>query len=126
MAFDWSEYLLFARKISGEAVCCSEEAELRSAISRAYYAAFCCARNRARDALGFVPSGKGVDHQRVPEFYARRGATDIERWLKALRESRNTCDYFDTMPATSEGLPHMLSMAIADAQAVIGALEDIA
>lgn len=126
MAFDWSEYLLFARKISGEAVCCSEEAELRSAISRAYYAAFCCARNRARDALGFVPSGRSEDHQKVPEFFSNMGATHIETLLRGLRDWRNTCDYADTMPAKKRNLRIGLYMVILDAQTVISALDDIA
>ena len=50
MNFDWSEYLNIARELAGQATASfSAEAKKRSAISRAYYAAFCSARNHLRD-----------------------------------------------------------------------------
>ena len=46
MSFDWSDYLNVARELAGHPnVEPGEEARFRSAISRAYYTALCCARN---------------------------------------------------------------------------------
>lgn len=40
MTFDWLDYLTLAQNLAGQTVIVSEQAKLRSAISRAYYAAF--------------------------------------------------------------------------------------
>ena len=45
MKFDWEEYFNLAKELAGT----TEEAKLRSAVSRAYYSAFCLARNYLRD-----------------------------------------------------------------------------
>lgn len=45
MNFDWEEYFNLAKELAGT----TEEAKLRSAVSRAYYSAFCLARNYLRD-----------------------------------------------------------------------------
>lgn len=50
MSFDWSEYLNVAKELAGvETSAASQEAKLRAAITRAYYAAFIKARNHLRD-----------------------------------------------------------------------------
>lgn len=50
MSFNWSEYLDLAQQLAGKApISATQESRLRSAISRAYYAAFIQARNRLRD-----------------------------------------------------------------------------
>jgi hypothetical protein len=50
MAFDWKEFLELARILGRDAEGSGHrEAFLRSALGRAYYAAFCHARNYARD-----------------------------------------------------------------------------
>lgn len=44
MSFDWHEYYVLARELSGvSSVPSSIDAKLRTAMSRAYYAAFCVA-----------------------------------------------------------------------------------
>ena len=43
--FDWADYLTLAQELATRS---SDEAALRSAVSRAYYAAFCQARNVLR------------------------------------------------------------------------------
>jgi hypothetical protein len=56
MAFDWREYLVLARWLqTNTPPGMTEEGARRCAVSRAYYAAFCYARNYARDFLGFTP-----------------------------------------------------------------------
>ncbi|MEG4171823.1 MULTISPECIES: hypothetical protein [unclassified Microcoleus] len=45
MKFDWEEYFNLAKELAET----TEEAKLRSAVSRAYYSVFCLARNYLRD-----------------------------------------------------------------------------
>ena len=50
MSFNWSEYLALAQQLAGKAqISATQESRLRSAISRAYYAAFIKGRNYLRD-----------------------------------------------------------------------------
>jgi hypothetical protein len=50
MSFNWSDFLTLADALPRNPSSAGpEEASLRSAISRAYYAAFCGARDFARD-----------------------------------------------------------------------------
>ncbi len=70
MSFDWVEYLDLAEELAGYPVNpASQEAKLRSSISRAYYAAFSKARNYLRDIEGLSLSGTGEDHRRVREEF---------------------------------------------------------
>jgi hypothetical protein len=99
MAFDWSEYLTLARHLQGQVNgSFGQEAALRCAISRAYYAAFCHARNYARDCQGFAPTYKAQDHGLVREHFKRRGNVIIATSLDQLRQWRNQCDYDDSIP----------------------------
>ena len=109
MSFDWSEYLILAQELAGQATRpSSQEAKLRSAISRAYYAAFCKARNHLRDKEHHrIPSG-GEAHQYVQNQFkdspdkARR---DVGANLNRLRIRRTKADYEDRvtkLPRTTE------------------------
>ena len=70
MGFDWREYLILAQFLQGHSeIKYSEEAARRAAVSRAYYAAYCHARNYARDKLNFVPERKGIDHGNLISWY---------------------------------------------------------
>jgi len=87
MAFDWSEYLALARHLQGqESSRFSQEAALRCSISRAYYAAFCHARNYARDRQGFVPTDRAQDHGLVRQHFKGRGNVIIATSLDQLRQ----------------------------------------
>lgn len=98
MAFDWKEYLDLARFLQGKSeVRYSQEAAFRSAVSRAYYAAYCYARNYAHDQHGFMPSKGSQDHTLVREHFRKRGYIDIANDLDDLRQLRNNCDYDDTI-----------------------------
>lgn len=109
MSFDWSEYLNLAQELAGQATSpSSQEAKLRSAISRAYYAAFCKARNHLRDAEKHsIPRG-GEAHPYVRDQFkksANRVRREVGENLNRLRIDRNKADYDDTMaglPATSK------------------------
>lgn len=119
MSFDWREYLQLAKKLAGQPVACVVEGEYRSGVSRAYYAAYCYARKRARDQLGFRPSHKADDHWRIRDFLEKHGQSAAAKSLLDLRDARTTCDYDDT---TSTDPALLLLKAICDAQDVIEGL----
>ncbi len=96
-----------------------QEASRRSAVSRAYYAAFCHARNYARDKLLFHPTYEAADHTSLRDHYNMQGMPDVAIWLQQLRGWRNNCDYRDMVP----GLAPMVASAMADAQKVISKLK---
>ena len=108
MKFDWSGYLDLANElaiVSDRDSVKTIEAKLRSSISRAYYAAFCLARNYLRDYLDDTRLSKArVDyvneHQYVAEEfknYDSRNTNMIEigKSLSRLRALRNKADYDD-------------------------------
>ena len=95
MSFDWSEYLNLAQELAGQATGpSSQEAKLRSAVSRAYYAAF-----YAATALLL---GEGLDFGKhsgviaaVHQKYVRTGRLE-KRYGKDLNwlfELRGVGDY---------------------------------
>jgi uncharacterized protein (UPF0332 family) len=118
MSFDWTEYLTLARELTEPSPThTSQESRLRSAISRAYYAAFIQARNHLRDKEGIRISSV-QSHQFVikrflhsPDGRRKRVGHD----LYILREDRNKADYDDTV----NGLPLSASRALVRATRVI-------
>lgn len=109
MSFDWSEYLNLSQELAGQSTSPStQEAKLRSAISRAYYATFCKARNHLRDKEGHtIPSG-GEAHQYVQNQF-KKGGDKVRRKvgenLTRLHIHRKNADYEDIatrLPATAE------------------------
>ncbi len=98
MNFDWKEYLALAHSLRQHAAAGSnQEAALRSAVSRAYYAAFCHARNYARDRHGLKLSYTGDDHFRVKQHFSTRREKGVAVKLDLLRQCRNKCDYEDSV-----------------------------
>lgn len=120
MSFDWKEYLNLARSLQNQQGSnYSQEATSRSAISRAYYSAFCHARNFIRDREGFNPYNNAMDHSRVRKHFERQRKSDISDSLNELRRWRNACDYNDTVNDLSE----LLKDALQNAQEVIDELK---
>ena len=73
MSFNWKEYFNLALVLQGlYPQGFVQEAAFRCSVSRAYYAAFCYARNNARDNLGFTPTHTGRDHGLVREHFRSR------------------------------------------------------
>ena len=73
MSFAWAAYLTLAEALFRERVTFADkEACCRAAISRAYYAAFCAARNHARDNEGLtLPRSDRIGvHQVVINYYS--------------------------------------------------------
>ena len=98
MAFDWKEYLELSRFLlrqGGSAG--NQEAFLRSAVSRAYYAAFCHTRNYARSQLGFRSRDDADDHGALRQRLKKGKMRGISDKLQQLREWRNDCDYKDEL-----------------------------
>ena len=97
MSFDWSEYLNVARQLLGYGTSPQTgEGSLRSAVSRAYYGAFCTARNHLRDKESLViPRGRNVHIWVQDQFQNGRDSVrkDIGATLNRLREARNKADY---------------------------------
>lgn len=98
MPFDWREYLNLAQSLqSHTGGSFSQEAAFRCAVSRAYYAAFCHARNFARDKQSFKPSYNTQDHSAVRRHFRKNNRQDIARILDGLKDWREICDYEDTV-----------------------------
>jgi len=95
VSFDWREFLELAKGLAGwPGVNYSAEAARRSAVSRAYYAAFCWARGYAETNLGFRRTGTAEDHRLLRELFKKRKPL-LASTLNRLRGWRNDCDYED-------------------------------
>lgn len=102
MSFDWADYLKLAEALMRDPISPGpEEASLRTAISRAYYAAFRSASNLAAGRGEIIPAGLASDHGLVINHF--QNATDPARQkigahLSRLRGNRNKADYNDVFP----------------------------
>lgn len=124
MNFDWSGYLNLAQELAGQTgTSASKEAKLRSSISRAYYAAFCKARNYLRDVDRDTAIPKtGKAHGYVADKFKssmdkRRRQIGIN--LDRLRADRRKVDYDDFVT----GLSPMVVTALKLAWQVISTLK---
>ena len=125
MTFDRSEYLQLARELAGQAVSpAKEEAKLRSAVSRAYYAAFCKARNYLRDVEGHsIPPGPEshqyvrVEFENSPDKLRRMVGWELGQ----LRIRRNRVDYDDSVT----GLSSLVEISLRAAQDVISTISTL-
>ena len=101
MSFDWLDYIGLAEELAGQGkAVSSQESRLRSAVSRAYYAAFCKAGNRLRDQEDTKLPPFDVhrfvwDQFKNSDSAARREiGTNGDR----LKKDRVKADYDDTIP----------------------------
>lgn len=122
MSFDWREFLNLAKELCGQQCApASADAKLRTSISRAYYGAFCHARNYLRDVEGLrVPEGPEAHGFVIDAFTGksdkalRRVGTRLDR----LRVDRNKVDYEDEV----SGLQPMSVVATKVGWRIISAL----
>lgn len=94
MAFTWADYLTVATTLNAA----GDEASLRAAVSRAYYAVFGEAKEAAETEKGQdFPTGS--IHEAVINYYDGSPDTDRKLFaanLKRLKNSRVRADYFRT------------------------------
>ncbi len=102
MSFDWSEYLNVAKELAGITTTpANQEAKLRAAISRAYYAAFIKARNYLRDQEGHSIPKTSDAHKYVRNQFELSSdpiRKTVAEKLARLREFRGQADYVDRFP----------------------------
>lgn len=118
MGFDWSEFLTLAQNLQGLSdTPYSEEASARTAVSRAYYAAFCYVRNYAEVQFNFRRTATGRDHRLLREHLQKIDSDwlEIAEYLTELATWRHHCDYDDKV----EGLDRMAPEAIETAKKII-------
>ena len=120
MTFYWSHYIDVATFLLEHINEVNEEAALRSAISRAYYAAFCHAKYYAKDNFGFEPEDSAEDHGALRDYFRSQGMVEIGRMLGQLRQWRNSCDYGNP---SYEATPLIAKSAIRQAENVIKKLD---
>lgn len=114
MAFNWREFLELARELAGQASArYSEEAAKRTSVSRAYYAAFCFARNYAATSQGFKPKWTADDHRLLREHFKKLDGVwdEISDVLNDLRKWRNQCDYHDQVDNLQDLVDNSLKSA---------------
>ncbi|MFO0969947.1 MAG: hypothetical protein U0793_30710 [Gemmataceae bacterium] len=99
MPFDWQGYVALARDLERQAGAAPEPESLqRSAVSRAYFGAYCHARNYAKNFLEFAAREDADDHGRLrAHLKGKRRKGDADR-LEQLRQLRNEADYLDELP----------------------------
>jgi len=120
MPFDWKTYLELAEFLRTQAEAApTQEAFLRSAVSRAYYAAFCYVRNHARDRLRFQPRDDGDDHGRLRAFLKNGKLRGVSNTLQRLREWRNECDYLDELTIQARST---LDLALTETRSIFARL----
>lgn len=125
MSFDWSEYLDVAKELASVAnSSANREAKLRSAISRAYYAAFINARNHLRDREGLLIPRTSEAHKYVrDQFYYSSDSVrqSLGEKLLRLRDFRRQADYVDSFP----GLVGITQTALKLSEEVIAILNSL-
>jgi uncharacterized protein (UPF0332 family) len=113
MSFDWLEYLDLARELAGQATNpSSQEAKLRSSISRSYYAAFCKARNHLRGEGYSIPC-QSTHRYVIDQFLHSRDRVRkrVGAHLDRLRNDRNKADYDDKVVRLSDMTTKALRLA---------------
>lgn len=112
MSFDWREYLELAKELVGlKGSLTSSEAAYRTAVSRAYYAAFCWARNYAAMKLEFRPTKGSEDHRLLRKHFSRKGYGELASHLNKLRKWRNECEYEDNVSDLSYHVKYSMDLA---------------
>lgn len=117
MSFGWPDYLRLAKKLAEQ----DDEASHRSAISRAYYAAFHLARRYVHNQSPGELRKTGEDHYRVWN-YLSRGARRQEQAAgvsgKKLCDARKMADY------DLQGLsfPRAVRDALSSAETIVNSL----
>jgi uncharacterized protein (UPF0332 family) len=116
MSFYWPEYFDLAKELSqsSKLFSSSEEARIRSAISRAYYAAFKFAYNHLRDNEKILmPYDTNAHWFVINEFSGRSDESQkiVGSNLERLRRLRNVADYQDNLYNPKRKIEEALGLA---------------
>lgn len=106
MSFDWKEYFTVAQELAKK----DKEGYFRSAISRAYYGAFCLARNKK----GYKNYTGSDVHSKVIEAFKTekdKNLREIGAKLDMLRRQRNLADYNEDIKICQKLTTRMLIIA---------------
>lgn len=113
MNFEWQHYLKLAKELlNNPNIPCCTESKLRAAISKAYYASFCIARNHLRDnenvqAPNLQRPNVFPHHFVIKKFLDQNNDSfkrNIGNLLKRLRKNRNLVDYEDKINSNLHSL----------------------
>jgi uncharacterized protein (UPF0332 family) len=118
--FNWTTYLNLAEDLAGR----EDDAARRSAVSRAYYAVFCDARNALEIRSLFDRREAESHHQEVWDAFEddpRREWKRIGAFGHLLREARRKADYDDEI----SNLPHLTEGAMRQARKLNVKLADL-
>ncbi len=122
MSFRWFQFLIIAEIFLVQASTSpNSEALLRSAISRAYYAAFNLAQQFIADKDGVIFAPDSDVHSKIGQYFIMSSNLKRRRLgyrLRNLRKLRNRADYANNFP----NLLLDAGSAVADARAIIAAL----
>jgi uncharacterized protein (UPF0332 family) len=122
MSFDWSHYLDIAQDLYMQASNSShQDASLRCAISRAYYATFHKARLSLYDKWGILVPEDATAHWEIRKEFKRKSQRQIAATLDRMRIDRNKADYNDSVV----GLTTMASENLKRANQVISDLKKL-
>lgn len=125
MNFDWNDFLTLAQELAAQPADAPViEAKLRSAISRAYYASFCKARNYLRDNQQVQIPMTGEAHRIVWSHFKNRrhlAQKKIGENLRRLLNDRRYADYDDIII----NLPLLANKALFRAREISTALDQI-
>ena len=124
MSFQWPDFLKIASELESQSTIQGQaEARQRSAVSRAYYAAFCYARNYLRDDEGMsdLPTS-GEAHVEVKNRFlssSDQKTRSIGANLDRIRENRRKADYDDSVT----GLVKMCRASLTLADDVVSTID---
>lgn len=113
--FDWAKFLVLAHSLASQG---TEEAS-RSAISRAYYAAFGMAKLRL-DQKGIMVPDTGEAHSFVWKSFSRYACRELGNTGTRLLRTRKQADYDGSLV----NLGKVTESALADAEEILRLLTD--
>lgn len=86
-------YLELARELAEGTLACDADAQKRSAVNRAYYAAYYSAFAFASERWRYVPQGQTGYHSELRRKFSDQRQFTIANDLRELYKWRETCDY---------------------------------
>ncbi|MCI0379560.1 MAG: hypothetical protein L0215_18275 [Gemmataceae bacterium] len=99
MSFDWKSVLDLAKLQEQQtSTAANPEALQRTAVNRAYFAAFCQTRDYAVRNLGFLAREIADDHANLRQLLKRGKHQGNGKRLERLRQWRNEADYMNALP----------------------------